>query len=229
MSLSRLFLQELARFFLSLSGSSSLVAPGDLAGVTASAAASGGISCPASTAAGAATICAATVTPAGAGVLPAAPAAVPGVSGEQQRQGVSRSRGRRSRSSGDGTDRRAESAPGEALLLLTALRVRRGRRCRSSTDSSEDDRADTSPSRSRHALGGALTGGSSWDFDRSPRPGASRSSARVELCQSGASRRPPRPSGVADVDRSSTFAGFRLTGGGLGCVSVAYGLFSSVG
>ena len=34
---------------------------------------------------------------------------------------------------------------------------------------------------------------------------------------------------MADVDRSSTFAGFRLTGGGLGGVSVAYGLFSSVG
>ena len=94
-----------------------------LAGVTASAAASGGNVCPASTAAGAATFCAATVTPAGAGVLPAAPAAVPGVSGDQQRQGLSRSRGRRSRSSGDGTDRRAKSAPEEGLLLLTALRV----------------------------------------------------------------------------------------------------------
>ena len=47
------------------------------------------------------------MTPAGAGVLPAAPAAGPGVSGDQQRQGMSRSRGRRSRSSGDGTDRRA--------------------------------------------------------------------------------------------------------------------------
>ena len=33
---------------------------------------------------------------------------------------------------------------------------------------------------------------------------------------------------MADVDRSSTFAGFRLAGGGLGGVSVAYGLFSSV-
>ena len=105
--LSRLFLQELAKFFMSLSGSSSLGAPGVLAGVTASAAASGGIACPSSTAAGAATVCAATVTPAGAGVLPAAPAAGPGVSGDQQRQGMSRSRGRRSRSSGDGTDRRA--------------------------------------------------------------------------------------------------------------------------
>ena len=54
---------------MSLSGSSSLGAPGVLAGVTASAAASGGIACPASTAAGAATFCAATVTPAGAGVF----------------------------------------------------------------------------------------------------------------------------------------------------------------
>ena len=101
----RLFLQELAKFFMSLSGSSSLGAPGVLAGVTASAAASGGIACPSSTAAGAATFCAATVTPAGAGVLPAAPAAGSGVYGGQQRQGVSRSRGRCSRSSGDGTDR----------------------------------------------------------------------------------------------------------------------------
>ena len=59
-------------------------------------------------------------------------------------------------------------------------------------------------------LEGAPTGSSSWDFDRSPRSGASWSSARVELSQSGARRRPPRPSGVADVDGSSTFAGFRL-------------------
>ena len=92
---------------MSLSGSSSLGASGVLAGVTASAAASWGIACPASAAAGAATLCAATVTPVGLAFLPAAPAAVPGVSGDQQRQGVSRSRGRRSRSSGDGTDGRA--------------------------------------------------------------------------------------------------------------------------
>ena len=90
---------------------------------------------------------------------------------------------------------------------------RRGRRCRSSADSSVVDRADASPSRSRHALEGAHTGSSSWDFDRSPRPGASRSSARVELGQSGACLRPPRPSGVAVVDSSSTFAGFRLAWG----------------
>ena len=101
-------MKELAKFFMGLSSSSSLGASGDLAGVTASAAASGGIACPASTAGGAATICAAAVTPAGAGVLPAAPAAVPSVSGEQQRKVESRSRCRRSRSSSDGTDRRAK-------------------------------------------------------------------------------------------------------------------------
>ena len=85
-------------------------------------------------------------------------------------------------------------------------------------------RADASPSRSRHALEGAHTGSSSWDFDRSPRPGASRSSARVVLGQSGACLRPPRPSGVAVVDSSSTFAGALLYWGAsawflpLGCL-----------
>ena len=68
-ALPSVFLQELARFVMSLSGSSSLGATGVLAGATASAAASWGIACPASTAAGAATFCAATVTPAGAGVF----------------------------------------------------------------------------------------------------------------------------------------------------------------
>ena len=63
---------------------------------------------------------------------------------------------------------------------------------------------------SRHALGGAHTGSSSWDFDRSPRPGASRSSARVELSRSGVRRRPPRPSGVEVVDSSLTYPGSRL-------------------
>ena len=46
-------MKELAKFFMGLSSSSSLGATGDLAGVTASAAASGGIACPASTAGGA--------------------------------------------------------------------------------------------------------------------------------------------------------------------------------
>ena len=62
-------MRELARFFMNLSGSSSLGASGDSAGVTASAAALGGLACPSSTAAGAATICGAAATPAGAGVF----------------------------------------------------------------------------------------------------------------------------------------------------------------
>ena len=105
--LSRLFLQELAKFFMSLSGSSSLGAPGVLAGVTASAAASLGIACPSSTAAGAATFLCCDCDACWGWRFACCSAAGPGVSGDQQRQGVSRSRGRRSRSSGDGTDRRA--------------------------------------------------------------------------------------------------------------------------
>ena len=189
-------MKELAKFFMGLSSSSSLGATGDLAGVTASAAASGGIACPASTAGVAATVCAA------AGVLPAAPAAVPG---EQQHQVKSRSRGRRSRSSSDGTDRRAKKRSRRRSPSPERSSRRRGRRYRSSSDSSEEDRADASPPRSRRAHGGARAGSSSRDFDRSPRPGMSRSSVREERYRSGAGRRSPVPSGAADDDRSSTF------------------------
>ena len=192
-------MRELAKFFLNLSGSSSLGATGDIAGVTASAAALGGFACPSSSAAGAATICATAVTPAGAGILPAAPAAVPSVSGEQQRQVDSRSGGRLSRSSGERTDRRAKKQSRRRSPSSERSSRRRGKCYRSSSDSSEEDRADASPPRSRHAHGGARTGGSSWDFDRS------RSSAREEPDRSGARRRSPGPSGAADDDRSSTF------------------------
>ena len=198
-------MKELAKFFMGLSSSSSLGATGDLPGVTASAAASAGIACPASTAGGAATICAAAVTPAGAGVLPAAPAAVPSVSGEQQRKVESRSHGRRSRSSSDGTDRRAKKRSRRRSPSPERSSRRRGRRYRSSSDSSEEDRADASPPRSRRAHGGARTGGSSRDFDRSPRPGTSRSSVREERYRSGASRRSPVLSGMVDDDCSSAF------------------------
>ena len=192
-------MRELAKFFLNMSGSSSLGATGEFAGVTASAAALGGLACPSSSAAGAATICATAVTPAGAGVLPAASAAVPSVSGEQQRQVDSRSGGRRSRSSGERTDRRAKKQSRRRFPSSERSSCRRGKRYRSSSDSSEEDRADASPPRSRHAHGGACTGGSSWDFDRS------RSSAREEPDRSGARRRSPGPAGPADDDRSSTF------------------------
>ena len=186
---------ELARFFLNLSGSSSLGATGDIAGVTASAVASSGLACPSSTAAAAATFCAAAATPAGAGVSPDAPAAVPGVSGEQQRRVRSRSRGRRSRSSSERTDRRAKKRTRRRSPSPGRSSRRREKRYRSSSDSSEDDRADASPPQARRAR----AGGSTWDFDRP------RSSARVESDQSGARRRSPGPSGAAEDDRSSTF------------------------
>ena len=186
-------MKELARFFLNLSGSSSLGASGDSAGVTASAAALGCLACPSSSAAGAA------ATPAGAGVLPDAPAAVPGVSGEQQRRVRSRSRGRRSRSSDDRTDRRAKKRSRRRSPSPGRSSRRREKCYHSSSDSSEDERADASSPRDRRAHGGARAGGSTWDYDRP------RSYARVNPGQSGARRRSPGPSGVADDDRSSTF------------------------
>ena len=130
--------------------------------------------------------------------MPDAPAAVPGVSGEQQRRVRSRSRGRRSRSSGDRTDGRAKKRSRRRSPSPERSSRRREKRYRSSSDSSEDDRADASP-RDRRAHGGARAGGSTWDYDRP------QSYARVNPDQSGARRRSPGPSGVADDNRSSTF------------------------
>ena len=192
-------MKELARFFLNLSGSSSPGASGDSAGVTASTATLGGLACPSSSAAGAATFCGAAATPAGAGVLPDASAAVPSVSGEQQRWVRSRSRGRRSRSSDDRTDRRAKKHSRRRSPSPERSSRRREKRYRSSSDSSEDERADASSPRDRRAHGGARAGGSTSDYGRP------RSYARVDPDQSGARRRSPGPSGVADDDRSSTF------------------------
>ena len=103
--------QDLTRFFLSLSGSSSLGAVGGVAGVAASTAGSGVQLCPSTSAGGPVALGAATAIPAGAGGPPAAPAAVPSVSGHQQRQEASRSSRRRRRSSSNGTDRRSKKRP----------------------------------------------------------------------------------------------------------------------
>ena len=152
------------------------------------------------------TTCDTAVPPDGAGVSPAAPAAVPGVSGEQQRKVESRSRGRRSRSSSDGTNRRAKKRARRRSPSPGRSSRRRGRHYRSFSDSSEEDRADVSPPRSGRAHGGAPGGASSSRaYDRSPRPGKSRSYARDDRYRSGAGRRSPAPSGTADDDRSSAF------------------------
>ena len=131
-------------------------------------------------------------------------------SGDQQRQGVFRSRGYRSRSSGDGADRCALSAPEEGLLLLTALRVVGGGAValpQIRLRMTELTLLLPVPGmrlkvRILVALPGILT-------------------ARLVLGRRGllqglslASlervRHPPRPSGVADVGAFSTFARFRL-------------------
>ena len=192
-------MKELARFFLNLSGSSSLGASGDSAGVTASGAVLGDLAGPSSSASGAATVCGTAATPAGAGVLPDASDALPSVSGEHRRRVRSRSRGRRSRSSSDRTDRRAKKRSRRRSPSLERSSRRREKRYRSTSDSSEDERAAASSPRARRAHGGARAGGSTWDYGRP------RSYARVDPDQSGKRRRSPGPSGVADDDRSTTF------------------------
>ena len=188
-------MKELARFFLNLSGSSSLGASGDSAGVTASGAALGDLAGPSSSASGAATFCGTAAPPAGAGVLPDASDALPSVSGERRRRVRSRSRDRRSRSSSDRTDRRAKKRSRRGSPSPERSSRRREERYRSSSDSSEDVRAAASSPRARRAR----AGGSTWDYGRP------RSYARVDPSQSGTHRCSPGPSGVAEDDRSTTF------------------------
>ena len=192
-------MKELARFFLNVSGSSSLGASGDSAGVTASGAVLGDLAGPSSSASGAATICGTAAPPAGAGILPDASDALPSVSGEHRRRVRSRSRGRRSRSSSDRTDRRAKKRSRRGSPPPERSSRRREKRYRSSSESSEDERAAASSPRARRAHGGARAGGSTWDYGRP------RSYARVDPDQSGTRRRSPGPSGVAEDDRSTTF------------------------
>ena len=97
--------QDLARFFLNLAGSSSLGAVGGVAGAAAPASGVGDQLCPSALGGRAVASCAATAMPAGVVDSPAASAAVPGSSGRQQRQEVSRSSRHRHRSSSNGTGR----------------------------------------------------------------------------------------------------------------------------
>ena len=200
--------QDLARFFLSLSGYSSLGVAGGVAGVATPAAGVGVQLCPSTSAGGAVALGAATAIPAGASGPPSAPAAVPSVSGRQQRQEDSRPSRRHRRSSSDGTDRRSKKRARGRSPSPTPSSRRRERHYRSS--SSEGDRAEASPPKA-----GRAPGGTPGDFrssptgDHSQRPGpsgwTSRSSAQAEHYRSGAGRRSPSPSGGADDDRSSAF------------------------
>ena len=140
--------QDLARFFLSLSGSASLGEAGGIAGVAASASGVGVPLCPSTPGGGAVAFGAATVIAAGVGGPPPAFAAVPGSSGCPQHQETSRPSRCRRRS--------------------------RERTYRSDSGSSGDDRAETSPPRAGCAPGGTLGDfRSALAGDRSPRPGPS--------------------------------------------------------
>ena len=182
-------------------------AVGGVAGVAASAAGSGVQLCPSTSAEGAVALGAATAIPAGAS---GPPAAVPGVSGHQQRQEASRSGRRRRRSSSDGTDRRLKKRPRGRSPSPGPSSRRREKHYRASSSFYEEDRADASPPRA-----GRAPGGTPGDFrsrpegDRSPRPGPSgwttRSSARGDHFRPGAGCRSPAPSRAADDDRSSAF------------------------
>ena len=206
-------MQDLARFFLSLSGSSSLGAAGGVAGVAAPASGFGVQLCPSASGDGAVALGAATAVPAGVGGSPSSFAAVPSVSGRQQRQETSRPSRRRRRSFSDGTDRRSKKRPRGRSSPGPSSR-RRERPYQSDSESTEDARAEASPPRAGRVTGGT-PGGTPGDFrpasaaDRSPRPGpsgwTSRSSARAEHYRSGVGRRSPSPSGGEDDDRSSAF------------------------
>ena len=133
---------------MSLSGSSSLRAAGGAAGVAAPAAGVRVQLCPSTSAGVAVAFGAVTAIPVCVSDPPSAPATVPGVSGRQQRQEDSRPsrRRRRRRSSSDGTDRRSKKRPrGRSPSSSPSSRCRE-RHNRSS--SSEDDRAEASPSQS---------------------------------------------------------------------------------
>ena len=201
--------QDLAWFFLNLAGSSFLGTVGGVAGVAASPSGAGVQLCPPTPGGEAVTSCAA--VPAGVSGPPSASAAVPGSSGRQQRQEASRSSRRRRRSSSDGTGRASKSRPRGRSPSPGPSSRHQKRSYLSSSESSEDARAETSPPRAGRAPRG--TPGDSRPSpagDRSPRPGPSgwtvRSSAGAERYRLGVGgRRSPSPSGVADDDRSSAF------------------------
>ena len=202
--------QDLARFPLNLAGSSSQGAVGGVAGAAASASGVGVQLCPSAPGGDAVVSCAATAVPAGLGGPPPASTAVPGSSGCQQRQETSRPSRRRRRSSSDGTGRASKKRPRGRSPSPGPSSRRRERSYWSSSESSEAARPEAYPPRA-----GRAPGGTPGYFrpapvdDHSPRPGPSgwtaQSSVRAERYRSGAGRRSPSPSGVADDDRSSAF------------------------
>ena len=196
--------QDLARFFLSLTGSSSQGAVGSVAGATVP---TSGASAPG---VGAVTSCAATATSSVVERPPSVSAAVPGSSGRQQREEELSRHSRHSRRSSSGvTGHTSKKRPRDR-----SASPGRSSRCqeesyRSSSSPSEEDRAESPPPSSGRAHGG--TPGDPRPApagDRSPRPGPSgwrpRSSTVAERYRSGfGGHLSSPPPGEADDDRSS--------------------------
>ena len=181
--------QNLARFFLSLAGSSSLGAVGSVAGAAVPASGVGAQLCPPAPGGGTVASCAATAAPAVAVGPSSASATVPGSSSRQQREEeVFRPSRRRRRSSSGGTSRASKRRPWDRSPSPGCSSRHREESYRPS--SSEDDRVKCPPPTS-----GCVPGGTPGDSrpasagDRSPRPGPSgwrpRSSAVAERYRSG--------------------------------------------
>ena len=196
--------QDLARFFLSLAGSSSLGAVGGVAGAAVPASGGGAQLCPSTPGGEAVASCAVTAALAGAVDPPVASAAVPDSSGRQQRQEISSSSRCQRHSSSDGTGRAKEKRP----------RDRSPSPGRSSRHREESYRSSSEESETPPPISGRAPGGTPGDSrpalvgNRSPRPGPSgwrlRSSVGAERYRSGfGGHLSPASSGEADDNRST--------------------------
>ena len=152
--------QDHARFFLSLAGSSSQGAVLVAAGTSVPASGVGVQLCPSAPGGGAVASCAATSASSPTARPASASAAVPGSSGRQQREEEAsrQSRCRRHSSSG-GTGRASKERPRDRSPSPVRSSRRREVSYRSSSDSSEEERAVSPPPTS-----GLVPGGTPGDF-----------------------------------------------------------------
>ena len=201
--------QDLARIFVSLAGSSSQGAVGSVASASVPASGVGVQLCPSAPGGGTGASCDATPTSSLAARLPSDSAAVPGSTGRQQREEeLPRSSRRRCRSSSGGTGRASKKRHRERSPSPGHSSFRWEESYRSSS-SSEEDRAESPPPSSGRVPGG--TPGDSRPApagDRSPRPGPSgwqpRSSAVADRYRSGfGGHLSSPPPGEANDDRSN--------------------------
>ena len=202
--------QDLARFFLSLAGSSSQGAVVSAAGASVPASGVGVQLCPSAPGGGAVSSCATTSASSLAARPSSESAAVASSSGRQQREEEpSRPNRRHRRSSSGGTGWASKRQPRERSPSPVRSSRRREASYRFSSGSSEEDRAESPPPSSGRVPGGTL--GDSRPApagDCSPRPGPSgwrlRSSAAAYRYRSGfGGHLSSPPQGEVDDDRSS--------------------------